>query len=102
MMVLIDPILKGRKNNSVKITFQLFFMLLHPLFVLAAFVFIYYIHNKHLKIDEDYVLLFMGIFLVWMVISLVVHRFKADVRRNYLSSMYPFWKSQLAAGGLFQ
>lgn len=100
MVVLIGTILKGRKNNSVKITFQEFFMLLQPLFVLSAFVLIYYVHYKHLKIDDDHVILFMGIFLVWMLVSLVVHRFKVDVTRNYLSAIYPFWKSQLAAAGI--
>jgi len=100
MMVLIGTILKGKKNNSVKITFQEFFMLLQPLFVLSAFVFIYYVHYKHLKIDENYVILFMCIFLIWMLVSLVIHRFKVDVKKNYLSAIYPFWKSQLAAAGI--
>jgi len=70
IMVLIGTILKGRKNNSVKITFQEFFMLLQPLFVLSAFVFIYYAHYKHLKIDDNYVILFMGIFVG--IISVII------------------------------
>ena len=99
-IVLTGIILERRKNNSAKITFQEFFMLLQPLFVLSAFIFMYYIHFKNLKIDDNYVILFMGIFLAWMLISLVTHRYKVDVRNNYLSAIYPFWKAQLAVVGI--
>jgi len=29
-----------------------------------------------------------------------IHRFKVNVKKNYLSAIYPFWKSQLVAVGI--
>jgi hypothetical protein len=99
VLVSVSALAKRGRRRPVKITFEIVFMFLQPFFAATSFLTVHYAHYKRLSINDDYVLIFMGLLLVWMTASFATHRFKIDVAQKYLNAVYPFWKTQAAVTG---
>lgn len=82
------------------IPFSGVFFLIELLIISATFVLIYLYRKGTVKLKEDYLVLLIGIFFIWFVASLLIHKFEIKMNEKYLNVIFPFWKSEVIIVGL--
>jgi len=82
------------------IPFSVVFFLLELLAIAATFTAVYLFRKGTVKMPEDYLVLLMGIFFIWFVSSLLIHKFDVRMDDKFLNVVFPFWKSEVIIVGL--
>jgi lipopolysaccharide/colanic/teichoic acid biosynthesis glycosyltransferase len=98
--VTVRTIMWKRRGKIKKIPFSVVFFLLELMMVVVGFVAIYYYHKGTIELSDEYMVLLMGIFFAWFLVSLLMHRYRIPEGRNFLKVIFPFWRSQLLSIGL--
>lgn len=85
------------KRNKIKSEnpFFISFFLIEFIFIISTFVFIYLYRKGTIKLRDDYQLLLMGIFSIWLLVSLLSHKFNIVKAENYLKTIFPFLRSEV-------
>jgi lipopolysaccharide/colanic/teichoic acid biosynthesis glycosyltransferase len=68
--------------------------------LMAAFLSIYFSRQATFQLEEKYQIAMMGLFFVWLLVSLLVHRFKIHIDNGFWSAFVPFWQSEALILGL--
>jgi len=82
------------------IPFSVVFFMIELIIMSVTFVSIYLYHTGTIKLREDYMVLLMGLFFIWFVASLLIHKFDIRMNKKFLNVIFPFWKSELIMIGL--
>jgi hypothetical protein len=82
------------------IPFSVVFFLMELLIISGTFALIYFYRKGTIKIKEDYFVLLIGIFFVWFIASLLIHKFDIKMDAKFLNVIFPFWKSEVIIVGL--
>lgn len=85
------------KRNKIKgeNLFSVAFFLIEFIFVISTFVFIYLYRKGTIKLTDDYQILLMGFFSIWLIVSLISHKFNIVKAKNYLNTIFPFLRSEV-------
>lgn len=76
------------------ISFSMVFFLVELMAISVTFVSIYLYRKGTIQLQEDYLVLLMGLFFIWFVASLLIHKFDVKMNEKYLNVIFPFWKSE--------
>lgn len=98
--IVVRTVMWKRRGKIKEIPFSVVFFLLELVMVVLGFISIYYYHKGTLVLTDEYLVLLMGIFFLWFLISLLMHQYKVPEGRNFFKVMFPFWRSQLISIGL--
>jgi len=88
------------REPSRHIPFAVFFFLIESLALLAAFFLIYFSKRATFRLEEKYQVVLMGLFFAWLLVSLLVHRFRVRTRSGFQNAFVPFWQSEALILGL--
>jgi len=89
-----------RREPGRPIPFAVFFFLIELAALSAAFFTIYFSKRATFRLEEKYQIALMGLFFIWLTVSLLVHRFKVKTRTGFWNSFLPFWQSEALILGL--
>jgi len=89
-----------RRREKPRFPFAPFFFLGELLLATAVFSAVYYFKRGSLELSQIYLYLFLGIVSVWIVVSLLLHRFHVPADAPLLSVLARFWKSELLIIGV--
>jgi lipopolysaccharide/colanic/teichoic acid biosynthesis glycosyltransferase len=90
-----------KKNEPGRqIPFAVFFFLVESIVLMAAFFLIYFSRQATFQLEEKYQIALMGLFFAWLLISLLVHRFKVKTGSGFWNAFVPFWQSEALILGL--
>jgi lipopolysaccharide/colanic/teichoic acid biosynthesis glycosyltransferase len=64
-------------------------------FINLIFVALHFFKKDTFRISERYQLALLGICIVWLIISLMVHRFRVSTENGYLPLVKSFWTSEI-------
>lgn len=92
-------IFKSRESGQ-RVPFAVFFFLIESLALLAAFFLIYFSKRATFQLEEKYQIVLMGLFFAWLLVSLLVHRFKIKAECGFWNAFIPFWQSEAMILGL--
>jgi lipopolysaccharide/colanic/teichoic acid biosynthesis glycosyltransferase len=92
-------LLRARQPGH-RVPFALFFFLLELAALSTAFFAIYFSKRETFHLEEKYQVALMGLFFVWLLVSLLIHRFQIESRRGLVSAFVPFWQSEALILGL--
>jgi len=93
-------LLLKRQEPKRYIPFAVFFFLIESIALLAAFFLIYFSKRETFKLEEKYQVVLMGLFFAWLLVSLLVHRFKVNTENGFWNAFIPFWQSEALILGL--
>ncbi|MFH2108805.1 MAG: sugar transferase [Chrysiogenia bacterium] len=93
-------LLLRRHEPSGPIPFAVFFFFIEVLGILAAFFLIYFSKRDTFRLEEKYQIALMMLFFTWLLVSLLVHRFKVRTERGFWNAFIPFWQSEALILGL--
>jgi len=93
-------LLQRRREPGQRIPFAVFFFVIESLALLVAFFLIYFSKRDTLRIEEKYQVVLMGLFFAWLLVSLLVHRFKVRTTSGLWNAFIPFWQSEALILGL--
>jgi len=82
------------------IPFSVVFFLIELLIISTTFILIYLYRKGTIKLEEDYMVLLIGIYFIWFVASLLIHKFDIKTDEKFLNVIFPFWKSEVIIVGL--
>jgi lipopolysaccharide/colanic/teichoic acid biosynthesis glycosyltransferase len=99
-MLALGFMIRRKKEPGKKIPFAVFFFLLESLALLSAFFLIYFSKRDTFRLEEKYQVVLMGLFFAWLLVSLLVHRFKVKTESGLLEAFLPFWQSEALILGL--
>jgi len=86
-----------RSEPGRRLPFSLVFFFVELLAVTAAFFLIYFSKQATFILEERYLLMLLGLYFAWLLVSLLVHRFRIKTNGGFLAAVTPFWQSE----GLF-
>jgi lipopolysaccharide/colanic/teichoic acid biosynthesis glycosyltransferase len=89
-----------RRDPGRPIPFAVFFFLIEITALVAVFYSIYFSKRDTFRLEEKYQLALMGMFFAWLLISLLVHRFKVKTDSGFWKAFIPFWQSEALILGL--
>jgi len=90
-----------KKNSRIKdIPFSVFFFLIELFIVSSTFLLIYFYRKGTFKLSDDYIILLVGIFTIWFVVSYFIHKFKIQKNISFFKVIFQFWKSEFIIVGL--
>lgn len=89
-----------KKEGAQKIPFAIIFFFSEMLAILAAFSIIYFSRRETLRLEERYQIALMALFFSWLLISMLMHRFRIHVENGLVEAFLPFWKSEALILGL--
>ncbi|MCJ7523610.1 MAG: sugar transferase, partial [Candidatus Aminicenantes bacterium] len=89
-----------KREPGRPIPFAVFFFLIELAALSAAFYSIYFSKRATFRLEEKYQIALMGLFFVWLMVSLLVHRFKVKTRFGFWNAFNPFWQSEALILGL--
>jgi hypothetical protein len=89
-----------KKDPERHIPFPVFFFFIELFTILAVFFLIYFSKRSTFRLEEKYQIALMGLFFAWLLISLLVHRFKVGINKGFLATFMPFWQSEALILGL--
>lgn len=81
--------------RSHRFTFGVFLFLAESAFIASAFLVIYFTKKDSFRLRENYALALLGICIVWLIVSLSVHRFRVNEKSGYLRFIQPYWKTEI-------
>lgn len=96
----LNRLLRRRRDPDGPIPFAVFFFLIESLALMAAFFLIYFSKRATLRLEEQYQIVLMGLFFAWLLVSLLVHRFRVKTDKGFLNALIPFWQSEALILGL--
>ena len=82
------------------IPFSVIFFFIELLAILAAFFLVYFSKRATFRLEGKYQIVLMGLFFTWLLISLLVHRFKVKTENGFWNAFIPFWQSEALILGL--
>ena len=82
------------------IPFSVIFFFIELLAILAAFFLVYFSKRATFRLEEKYQIVLMGLFFTWLLVSLLVHRFKVKTEDGFWNAFIPFWQSEALILGL--
>jgi len=91
--------LRQREPGS-RIPFTVIFFFIELLAILAAFFLVYFSKRATFRLEEKYQIVLMGLFFTWLLVSLLVHRFKVKTEDGFWNAFIPFWQSEALILGL--
>lgn len=83
-----------KKEHGQRIPFAVIFFFLELLTLLAAFIAIYFLRRETFRLEERYQIALMALFFSWLLISMLLHRFRICIENGLLEAFLPFWKSE--------
>jgi lipopolysaccharide/colanic/teichoic acid biosynthesis glycosyltransferase len=89
-----------RREPGQRIPFAVFFFLIELAALSAVFFAIYFSKRETFRLEEKYQVALLGLFFSWLLVSLLVHRFKIRTETRYWDSIIPFWQSEALILGL--
>jgi lipopolysaccharide/colanic/teichoic acid biosynthesis glycosyltransferase len=89
-----------RKEPQRHLPFPLLFFFIELVAVIASFFLIYFSKRATFRLEEKYQIVLMGLFFTWLLVSLLVHRFRVRTRENLWQAFQPFWQSEALILGL--
>ncbi len=89
-----------RSGRIKRVPFPVIFFLLELLMVISAFITVHYLHKGTVRMTDEYLVMLIGIFFTWLLISLLNHQFQIARQNNVIKMLVPFWRSELMIGGL--
>jgi hypothetical protein len=93
-------LLLRRREPGRPIPFAVFFFLIESLVLLFSFFLIYFSKRDNFRLEEKYQIVLMGLFFAWLLVSLLVHRFKIKTKKGFWDAFVPFWQSEALILGL--
>ncbi len=96
----VRTILWKRSGRIKRVPFPVIFFLLELLMVISVFISIHYLHKGTVRMTDEYLVMLIGIFFTWLLISLLNHQFMITWQKNLIRMLLPFWRSELMIGGL--
>jgi hypothetical protein len=87
-------LLMRRREPDRRIPFAVFFFLIELAALSVAFHSIYFSKRATFRLEENYQIALMGLFFAWLLVSLLVHRFKIETENGFWNAFIPFWKSE--------
>ena len=82
------------------IPFSVVFFMIELFIISVTFILIYRYHTGTIQLKDNYMVLLMGLFFIWFMASLLIHKFEIKMNEKYLNVIFPFWKSELIIIGL--
>jgi lipopolysaccharide/colanic/teichoic acid biosynthesis glycosyltransferase len=82
------------------VPFSLIFFFIELTVISITFVSIYLYRKGTIQLTENYLVLLMGIFFIWFVASLLIHKFDIKMNEKYMNVIFPFWKSEAIIVGM--
>jgi lipopolysaccharide/colanic/teichoic acid biosynthesis glycosyltransferase len=89
-----------RMEPGRKIPFSVFFFFIELLTILTSFYLIYFSKRETLRLEEQYQVVLMGLFFAWLLVSLLLHRFRIRTENGFWNAFLPFWQSEALILGL--
>lgn len=89
-----------RHEPGRRLPFTLVFFLIELAAVASSYFLIYFSKHSHLRLEDRYLLMLLGIYASWLLISLLVHRFTIRADGGFLKAIIPFWQSEALILGL--
>lgn len=83
-----------RSEPQLRLPFALIFFFVELLAVTVAFFVIYFSKRATFVLEERYLLMLLGLYFGWLLVSLLVHRFRVKTRDGFLAAITPFWQSE--------
>jgi len=83
-----------RRNPDRRLPFPLVFFLLELAAIAASFLLIYFSKQDDLHLEERYLLALLALYFAWLLVSLLVHRFRVRINKGFLEAIVPFWQSE--------
>lgn len=87
-------LLRRRRQPGGAIPFTVFFFFIELLAIVSAFFLIYFSKHNTFQLEEKYQIALMGLFFTWLLVSLLVHRFKVKTEKGFWNAFIPFWQSE--------
>jgi len=83
----------GKKKTKIPFSMVFFYTeFLILCFILSA---VYFYSRKNITFQEGYPTLILGVGFVWILISLLIHKYEINREEPISKALYPFWKSEL-------
>lgn len=98
--LVIRTVMWRRTGRIKRIPFPVVFFLMELLMVISAFITVHYYHKGTVRMTDEYLVMLIGIFFTWLLISLLNHQFTIEWQKNLIRMLLPFWRSELMLGGL--
>ncbi|MFC2156790.1 sugar transferase [Acidobacteriota bacterium] len=91
-----------RKDNGIKpsMPYSVTFFLFELFLISSVLATIHFYRRRGLQIREEYEVLFLGIYFVWIIISLLIHKFEFKKEKKLVRILIPYWKSEIITIGL--
>jgi lipopolysaccharide/colanic/teichoic acid biosynthesis glycosyltransferase len=89
-----------KREPGRHIPFAVFFFLIELAALVVAFFTIYFSKRATFRLEEKYQIALMGLFFAWLLVSLLVHRFKIKTENGFWNAFIPFWQSEALILGL--
>ena len=89
-----------RQEPGRRVPFAVFFFLIELAALAVAFFSIYFSKRDTLRLEEKYQVALMALFFTWLLVSLLIHRFKIRSREGLFAAITPFWQSEALILGL--
>lgn len=89
-----------RREPKQRVPFAVLFFLIELTALAAAFFAIYFSKRDTFRLEEKYQVVLMGLFFVWLLVSLLIHRFKIRTVNGIWNAFVPFWQSEALILGL--
>lgn len=83
----------GDRKSTVP--FSAVFFVIEVFFVSMTISFIHFYRKTGLEIGEEYEVLLLGIYSVWIIISLLIHKYEVRTDKGLFKTLIPFWKSEI-------
>ncbi len=83
-----------KREPGRHIPFAVFFFFIELAALVAAFFSIYFSKRDTFRLEEQYQIAIMGLFFSWLLISLLVHRFRIKAEKGFWNAFIPFWQSE--------
>jgi lipopolysaccharide/colanic/teichoic acid biosynthesis glycosyltransferase len=83
-----------RSEPGRRLPFSLVFFFVELLAVTAAFFLIYFSKQETFILEDRYLLMLLGLYFAWLLVSLLVHRFRIKTNGGFLVAVTPFWQSE--------
>jgi lipopolysaccharide/colanic/teichoic acid biosynthesis glycosyltransferase len=89
-----------KKGKSVESNFSFYFFLLEFLLITATFLGVYFYKRGTIELSDDYKAIFVILYFTWIFIGLSIHKFRVYGGRNYLKTLWPFFKATIIQLGI--
>lgn len=93
-------IFQRKREPGRLIPFTVIFFFIELLAILVAFFLVYFSKRATFRLEEKYQIVLMGLFFAWLLVSLLVHRFKIKTESGFWNAFIPFWQSEALILGL--